>query len=169
MSITPEEFRNAAGRGNRIDLQTLSTASSYIPVNGADELGYTALHYCCRSTSSHQGDMAQVLLDRGANPNIQTAQKVTPLHLCCLGSADTKTEKMKTQMIKELIQHGADPLTRDHAGVLPLHLAASAGMVGGIRLLIKSTVEVGFVRWWKDGQEEVFHCPYARMCDRFGE
>ena len=81
MSVTPEEFRCAAGRGTRDDLQTLATASSYVPVNSIDELGYTALHYCCRSSSSLQGDMAQILLDRGANPNIQTAHKVTPLHL----------------------------------------------------------------------------------------
>jgi len=169
MSITPDEFRCAAGRGTRKDLQILTTASSYIPVNGTDELGYTGLHYCCRSTSILQGDMAQILLDRGANPNVQTAHKVTPLHLCCLGSSEDKTRKIKTQMINELLQHGADPLTRDHAGVLPLHLAASAGMVGGVRLLIKNTVEVGYARWWKDSKEEVFRCPYARMCDRFGK
>ena len=169
MSLTPDEFRCAAGRGTRNDLQILSTASSYIPVNGADELGYTALHYCCRSTSMLQGDISQVLLDRGANAAVQTAHKVTPLHLCCLGSSDEKIRKIKTQMISELLQHGADPLTRDHAGVLPLHLAASAGMVGGVRLLIKNTVEVGYVRWWKDGKEEVFRCPYVRMCDRFGK
>ena len=99
MSTTPDEFRAAAGRGSRIDLQTLSTASSYIPINGTDELGYTALHYCCRSTSALQGDMAQILLDRGANPNVQTAHKVTPLHLCCLGSSDDKIRKIKTQII----------------------------------------------------------------------
>lgn len=169
MSTTPDEFRCAAGRGSRADLHMLSTASSYIPINGADELGYTALHYVCRSTSLLQGDLAQVLLDRGANPNVQTAHKVTPLHLCCLGSTTEKIRKIKTQMIHELLTHGGDPLTRDHAGVLPLHLAASAGMVGGVRLLIKATVKVGRVQWWKSGKDQVFQCPYVRMCDRFGK
>ena len=49
-----------------------------------------------------------------------------------------------------------DPFIRDHAGVLPLHLAASAGMVNALRLLIKSTVTVGRVPWWKNGQVCVF-------------
>mgnify|MGYP000866727290 FL=1 len=169
MSVTADEFRCAAGRGTRMDLQLLSTASAYIPVNGTDELGYTALHYTCRSKSLLQGDMAQILLDRGANPNVQTAHKVTPLHLCCLGSSDEKVLKIKSQIIHELLQHGADPLTRDHSGVLPLHLAASAGMVNGVRLLIKATVQVGRVQWWKGGKDKVFQCPYVRMCDRFGK
>ena len=49
-----------------------------------------------------------------------------------------------------------DPFIRDHAGVLPLHLAASAGMVSALRLLIKSTVTVGRVPWWKNEQVSCF-------------
>ena len=57
-----------------------------------------------------------------------------------------------------------DPFIRDHAGVLPLHLAASAGMVSALRLLIKSTVTVGRVPWWKNEQVSCFFNKFIVFC-----
>ena len=134
--ITVEQLRIAAGRGDRRDFETLSSAAAYLPINAGDELGYTALHYCCRSTSLHQADLALILLDCGADPNCCTANRVTPLHLCCFGAPTTELALLKVQTVRYLLAAGANPMLRDHAGVLPIHLAASAGLNGAVKVFV---------------------------------
>ena len=68
-------------------------------------------HYCCRN--GHK-DVCQLLLQRGANPNIQTKSGgVTPLHRAVYsGHGD---------IVKLLLASGADSLIQDSDGKLPLH------------------------------------------------
>lgn len=167
--ITVEQFRIAAGRGDRRDFETISTAAAYLPINSKDELGYSALHYCCRSSSLYQAELALILLDCGANPNCLTANKVTPLHLCCFGAETAALADAKMQTIKHLLASGADVMLRDHAGVLPIHLAASSGLNDAVKTFVKQTAEIHRVPWWRSGSEPVFKCPYVLMCDRFGK
>ena len=82
MSYSGIGMRKAAAEGDAELI--LANLSSGINVNEKDELGYTALHYACRSDRVKMENIVTLLLDHGADVNAKTNNGVTPLHICCL-------------------------------------------------------------------------------------
>lgn len=87
------------------------------PVNACDAQGRTALH---EAVSGSHARLARVLLQNGADPNLQTAdQRLTPLHLAArAGHMD---------LLADLARHGAALDLTDTLGNTALHMCCAGG------------------------------------------
>uniref|UniRef100_A0ABD2WGH5 Uncharacterized protein n=1 Tax=Trichogramma kaykai TaxID=54128 RepID=A0ABD2WGH5_9HYME len=54
-----------------------------VEVNARDRYGRAPLHYALRADSADTGKIVQLLLSRGANPNLADEEGSTPLHVIC--------------------------------------------------------------------------------------
>jgi ankyrin repeat protein len=99
----------------------------YIPqknpiVTPPGSLSNTALHTVAMEQSRVHDDIARLLLQRGANPNVTDPDGWTPLHVAVF-------ETGRLSMIRLLLDHGADPnkqTSRGTHGHTALHLAMSS-------------------------------------------
>jgi ankyrin repeat protein len=96
----------------------------YIPqknpiVTPPGSLSNTALHRVAMEQSRVHDDIARLLLQRGANPNVTDPDGWTPLHVAVF-------ETGRLSMIRLLLDHGADPNKQTSRGThaaTALHLA----------------------------------------------
>lgn len=109
--LTRTPFMWAAGRG---DLRSLRFALKLRPglVRVRDSDGHAALHF---AADGCEDEVASLLLERGADPNVQAGDGTTPLHLAADGRS--------TRMLQILLSAGADVNMRDGYGETPLHQA----------------------------------------------
>ena len=91
--------------------------------------GRTLLHH---DANHGHGKRVRLLLELGADPNLQDGEGRTALHLVCARGTGSDT-------VRALIKAGADPDARDHEGRTPLDCAASA--MG--RTAFQALVELG--------------------------
>lgn len=102
---------------NNID--EVKKALSDCDINEQEETtGFTALHYCAQN---QYVDIAKLLIDKGADVNIQDKYGNTPLFKAVFFSEG------KTEMIKLLVENGADPDVKNKSDVSPRELAESIG------------------------------------------
>lgn len=85
-NATPQILRLLAERG--------------VDVNAADRCGYRPLHFLARK-KDFPG--IECLLDLGANPNVLTNEKRTPLRLCL------EKNPLNLKVVELLLDKGADP------------------------------------------------------------
>ncbi len=112
----------------RNDLEGLKSVLDEMPdaLDKQDDLGRTPLHW---ATEESQLDAAELLLEKGANPNIKASTGATPLHL----ASDSELMDMAALLTK----HGADLDAVDENGWTPLHFAAVRGQEELADLLLK--------------------------------
>ena len=112
-----DDIFSAARRG---DLFTVNHYLEKDPENirAVDEAGYTALHW---AGIRGRWEVFELLVRRGAPPNLQGADGGTPLHWAC--------HHDRPDMIRLLLDAGADPDVRNHWGRVPLHVAARRGCI----------------------------------------
>jgi hypothetical protein len=96
-------------------------------------LGYhgTALH---EASSRGHVELARMLIERGADVNIQDKYRSTPSHLAL--------EDGHVELVLMLIERGADVNAQDEDGFTLLHLASKGGHVELARVLIKCGADV---------------------------
>ncbi|KAI8373318.1 ankyrin repeat-containing domain protein [Blakeslea trispora] len=82
-------------------------------VDSHDEFGYTAMH---AAVSYNQYEIVEYLIEKGANVNIEDAEKDTPLYV-----AET------VKMAQLLLDHGADPKHTNEEGYTPAMTALEEG------------------------------------------
>lgn len=84
--------------------------------------GDTALHI---SAASHQRQLAEALVDRGADVRARNRRGAEPLHYAADGgpAADGWDAGAQREVIEYLVEAGADPNAADNSGVAPLHRA----------------------------------------------
>jgi hypothetical protein len=95
-----------------------------ININQADARGWTAAYYASITSE----EFLQALLKHGADPNLATAEGVTPL---MRASQLANVGKMKL-----LIESGADVNHCENNGLTALHYAANKDSLDAIRLLL---------------------------------
>ncbi len=78
-------------------------------------------------------DGMQLLVERGANINLQDASGRSPLHLVIENANSDKHH----ESVDYLLQNGANPCIQDLQGRTPLHIAASVGCVECINKLME--------------------------------
>jgi ankyrin repeat protein len=112
--------------------EMLAGNKSLVKLISAD--GWTALHLA--AFFGHR-DCAQALLNGGSEVNARSTNPMrnTPLHA---GTAGRNAE-----VIKLLIDFGADVNARQHGGWTPLHAAAQSGDVEIAKLLLENGAEIG--------------------------
>uniref|UniRef100_A0A3B3SKH6 Ankyrin 1 n=1 Tax=Paramormyrops kingsleyae TaxID=1676925 RepID=A0A3B3SKH6_9TELE len=126
--------------------------------------GFTPLHVACKYGKL---DVAELLLERGANPNTSGKNGLTPLHvavhhnnldvvklLVSKGSSPYNTarngytplhiaaKQNQLEVASTLLQHGAPPNAESLQGITPLHLAAQEGRFDVVSLLISKQANV---------------------------
>ncbi|KAF0739141.1 hypothetical protein AaE_008822 [Aphanomyces astaci] len=119
----PSFAKAAAETGNGRMLQRW--ASSHGPdINSRSPDNLTALHYAARGGHT---ECMRILLEAGANPNVEDERHVTPLHLASVGGFGLG--------VKLLLDNKADPFVEDADHNTALSAAEAGGNVGGARLL----------------------------------
>jgi len=121
---TGMELHLAAEKG---DLNTVKRLieSDNADLNYIDEAGYTPLF---RAVMSKQTKCVSLLLENGADPDIQTREGFTPLMAAA--------ESGNTELLLILLDHKANPDLRSMQGATSLHIAASMGHVEIINMLL---------------------------------
>lgn len=119
-SRAPDFFEACAlGRTERIaELLTADPENAAAIINSHSADGFTGLGFAC--FFKHL-DAAKLLLDRGADPGLPSANKlrVAPLHSAVATSL--------VELVDLLLAHGTDPAPRDGGRGTPLHSAAGLG------------------------------------------
>jgi ankyrin repeat protein len=92
------------------------------------------------SATSHSGpqllpDVARLLLEHGADVNVQDNNGATPLHV----SAEVGT----VEVARVLLEHGANVAARDSKGKTPMHDAVDYGRVEVVRVLLEHGANIG--------------------------
>lgn len=86
-------------------------------INAKDEKDYTPLHNAVEkavSQNKENNSVVKTLLEKGANPNIQTSNGDTPLHIA--------TRSQKGFLIQLLLEHNADCEILNNKGEAPLNI-----------------------------------------------
>jgi len=94
-------------------------------ISARTEIGQSPLHV---AVSWRKFRILELLVARGADPNVQDHTGMTPLH-----TAAALCQREETQW---LLRHGADTATGDHFGDTPAHVAAIFGCGNVLEALI---------------------------------
>lgn len=112
----------AAEDGN---IDAFNKVTSIASINQRDEQGYTPL--MAASLKGHK-DIVEILLSKGANPNLKNNQLNTALHFALYG----KHPRIATV----LINNNAE-ITANMSDITPLHQAAKAGYIEVVKQIIE--------------------------------
>ena len=110
--------------------------------NGADinletEKGWTPLCFAVSNVeSSRVIDITRALLGRGAKPNHKVKSEAAPLHFAVI------SKSASCELVKLLIDFGADPNIQGERQLTPLHDAANQGRVDIVKLLLEHKADV---------------------------
>ena len=111
-------------------------------VNAWEDDGWTPLH---DASVNRHSEAVQVLFDHKADVNSRNQEGNTPLHEAFFYAGfPAWDEKTAAGVVRRLLEHGADPNTRDdnHPNSTPLHRAMDRGWLEVTRLLLSHGANV---------------------------
>lgn len=97
--------------------------------------GSTPLLTAC---AAQRVEVANFLLDRGADVKVKDRFQMTPLHRASYSS----TQSQDLALIQRLIDKGAEVNAQGYNGLIPLHQAAQSGTIAVARLLLDHGADV---------------------------
>jgi len=131
-------IRNGSGskgaERERLDLLRIIDTVPDVDWNATDNTKRTPLHLACSHTRNY-GDIAEFLLDHGANPNLLDGTDCSPLH-------DTVTEGQKDMVSLLLADQQTNPSTPGHNQRTALHKAAYRGHLDIATLLLANDPDI---------------------------
>lgn len=95
----------------------------HVDPNAQDEEGDTPLHYC---SVYKDNACVDILLENGANPNMQNCTLLTPFHYAAANAF----------RVKKFLECGADPNIQDEDGKTPFHHATECDNVEVLDLFL---------------------------------
>eukprot|EP00903_Cladosiphon_okamuranus_P013783 g12829.t1 len=169
MAAAPPGGGDAANKGSGVDIHgavergDLESVQKYIATGGdlerMDWDNCTALHIACAGAFSQ---VAQLLINKGANLNAKTRIEHTPLHLACRyghynialallvkgAEVDSRDNELNTPLHKassnghanlcvELVKRGATVSAVNASNYTPLHWAAYKGRTAAVEALLQ--------------------------------
>ncbi len=142
--------------------------------NAADDHGRTALHWAARG---HHTSVVELLLAKGAHSSVKDGEGLTPLHVVLLWNAYAprslgitaggglpiaQVDEARVELVRALIEHGADVSEPTPEGALPIELAAERDAFGVVKLLAEHGADVSRLEghrnlwyWCMEGDAEV--------------
>ena len=116
------DLMDAVMQGN-IKLVQKALVSQKKELELTDTTGKTPLHHACAIGFS---DIASLLIDAGADVNVQDNTGSTPLMLAVMPKAPRPNEsitQVQFEIVKQLLDHGADPAKKNKSGDTAIHLS----------------------------------------------
>ncbi|RYP51269.1 hypothetical protein DL768_003366 [Monosporascus sp. mg162] len=109
-------------------------------LNSRDDEGRTAL---LMAVENNHRRMTEMLLTRGANPNIPDRYGKTCLHLAVEAcGSDSSRSARSLSIVKILLEHNANPNARDNTDKRPLYLACHLGNGKLVNELLRAGADV---------------------------
>jgi uncharacterized protein len=123
----------AASMAGAMDRVLACVAEDPDLLNAYSQDGWTSLHLACFFA---QPGVAELLIARGADVQARSRNPMqnTPLHAAAAGK--------NRDMVRVLLEHGADANARQHGGWTALHAASQNGDVEMVRLLLAGGADV---------------------------
>jgi len=128
MAADFEAFYDAATMGNRNAVEAMLTKYPKL-VQTCDASGFTALHGVA---GQDEPELAEFLIDRGADVSAQNDMGMTPLHIAQYAS-----------IVEVLVRRGANVNAPAHNGRTPLHVQAQEGEDTGALEVMEVLLEAG--------------------------
>lgn len=124
-----QELADAVEKNETFQIQALLAKD--LDVNKSQVDGMTALHWAAHHDSL---ELADKLLERGANASAQNRYGITPLYLACVNG--------NGQLVEKLLNSGADPNTAIRGGETALMTAARTGKATAVNALIEAGADI---------------------------
>ncbi|CAB0033139.1 unnamed protein product [Trichogramma brassicae] len=106
-----------------------------VQIDARDNVGRTPLYW---ALDRRHKNVAELLLRRGADPNLADAEGLTPLHMICQKEDDKNDELLKLFFkINDDIERTVQVDARDSNGSSPLHMALGLGKKEATELLLR--------------------------------
>ncbi len=128
------EIHDAAAAGDLNKVRAILEADPTL-LESKDGGGSTPLLSAC---AAQRVEVANYLLDKGADVNVRDRFRQTPLHRACY----SYLQGQDLALIQRLIDKGADVNAQGYNGLIPLHQAAQSGRLEVARLLIDRGADV---------------------------
>ncbi|CAB0044454.1 unnamed protein product [Trichogramma brassicae] len=161
---SPLHFASKAGNRDAADLAwTLFEHVDYVKhpqglrVSAQDGFGCTPLHFAVNAGNQK---LSELLLRRGADPNLPNMNGLTPLHVMCDHRADYDFMEAFFKTCDK-IPRTVEVNRRDKDGNTPLHIAASHSSNDIVELLLKRNAHPN----WANNAGST---PLHNICTRYG-
>ena len=125
---TIQQLADAAAAGDAETVRRLLAEDPQLASAYSDE-GWTALHLAATP------EIASMILDAGADINARNRHKFAGPGNSPLSAAVYQDRR---DVVRLLIERGADVNEGDNAGFTPLHLAVALGRIEAVRILLES-------------------------------
>jgi myosin-5 len=136
----------------------VKTATSHADLNAKDREGNTPLHHLVSTCHNDVVDLLWLMLQNGADPNVQNGRGLSPLHLLCQNT-QARRKPQGCEMLRLLLEHAGDPGIKGIDGCTPIHLAlyhkdhedqefATLLMSAGASLTASWRFPRRWTKWW---------------------